>query len=126
MLDPGLRSLSPQRCSKFQRLGLLVAVLFLVPGCSALKFKISDHCDGFHFHNRENVPEPTFWEQVKVGWQLKTKKNTWPDHFDAKPFDVSKEPPMQGFRVLWLGHSSMLIQTPNLNIVTDPILFDWI
>jgi L-ascorbate metabolism protein UlaG (beta-lactamase superfamily) len=26
--------------------------------------------------------------------------------------------------VLWIGHSTTLIQTPHLNIITDPILFD--
>jgi L-ascorbate metabolism protein UlaG (beta-lactamase superfamily) len=31
---------------------------------------------------------------------------------------------LNGIRVLWVGHSTTLIQTPHVNILTDPILFD--
>jgi hypothetical protein len=34
------------------------------------------------------------------------------------------EPLLHGIRVAWIGHSTTLIQTPRLNIITDPILFD--
>jgi L-ascorbate metabolism protein UlaG (beta-lactamase superfamily) len=30
---------------------------------------------------------------------------------------------LHGIRVLWVGHATTLIQTPHLNIITDPILF---
>jgi hypothetical protein len=35
-----------------------------------------------------------------------------------------KEPVEHGLPVLWIGHVGALIQTPTLNIVTEPILFD--
>jgi L-ascorbate metabolism protein UlaG (beta-lactamase superfamily) len=31
---------------------------------------------------------------------------------------------VQGIRVLWIGHSTTLIQTSHLNLMTDPLLFD--
>ena len=31
---------------------------------------------------------------------------------------------LRGIRVLWVGHATALIQTPTVNIITDPVLFD--
>ena len=31
---------------------------------------------------------------------------------------------LKGIRVLWIGHSTTLIQTPQLSVLADPILFD--
>jgi len=108
--------------SKIELVAYLMAASLLAQGCASPKARISDHFDGHHFHNRESVPEPTFWEEVRIGWELRTKKKNWPNHFETKPFKVSSEP-VHGISVLWLGHSGTLIQTPTLNIITDPIFF---
>jgi hypothetical protein len=104
----------------------LLAVSPLLRGCTSGTLQTSDHSDGRRFHNRDlnRAPEPTFWEEVRVAWALKTKPKNWPDRFESIPTDAPKEPVLHGIRVLWIGHASALIQTPTLNIVTDPVLFD--
>jgi L-ascorbate metabolism protein UlaG (beta-lactamase superfamily) len=106
----------------------LLALSPLLRGCSSANLPQSDHSDGRRFHNRDrkSAPEPTFWEEVRIAWILKTKHRNWPDHIESTPADVPKEPVLHGFRILWIGHAGTLIQTPTLNIMTDPILFDHI
>jgi L-ascorbate metabolism protein UlaG (beta-lactamase superfamily) len=55
---------------------------------------------------------------------LRTKKKNWPARFDTQPYRAPDEHLLHGIRVAWIGHSTTLIQTPRLNIITDPILFD--
>jgi L-ascorbate metabolism protein UlaG (beta-lactamase superfamily) len=98
--------------------------LLLVQGCTSAKLPVSDHSDGRRFHNRDGAPEPTFWEQVRIAWTLRTKHRNWPDRFETPSAEVPHDPLSRGIRVLWLGHATTLIQTPTLNIITDPILFD--
>lgn len=104
----------------------LLAISALVRVWASATLQASDHFDGHRFHNRDRniAPEPTFWEEVRIAWALKTKHNNWPDHFESTPTVASKEPLLRGIRVLWIGHASALIQTPTLNIITDPVLFD--
>jgi len=102
----------------------LVAMSLLVDGCTSAAFPPSDHFDGHRFHNRRAVPDPTFWEEVRIAWILRTKTRNWPARFESKPTDVSSEPVLHGIRVVWVGHAGALIQTPSLNIITDPVLFD--
>jgi len=104
-------------------MSLLIAPLFL-PGCTSTKLPSSDHFDGSRFHNRASVPGYTFSDEVTIGWQLRTKKKNWPARFATKAYQAPSEPLRHGIRVLWIGHSTTLIQTPHLNIITDPILFD--
>ena len=61
---------------------------------------------------------------MKIGWELRTKKKNWPARFETPPYRAPADPVLHGIRVLWIGHSTTLIQTPHLNIITDPILFD--
>jgi L-ascorbate metabolism protein UlaG (beta-lactamase superfamily) len=107
-----------------RRAKLLIAAAVLVPGGAARAAQASDHFDGRRFHNRAGAPEPTVREEAKVGWEMRTKKKNWPDHFETKRSEVSREPVLHGIRVLWFGHAGALIQTPSLNIITDPVLFD--
>jgi L-ascorbate metabolism protein UlaG (beta-lactamase superfamily) len=104
----------------------LLAVSPLIRGCTSATLQASDHSDGHRFHNRDraSVPEPTFWEEVRIAWALKTKHKNWPERFETTPSDVPREPVLHGIRVLWIGHAGALIQTPTLNIIADPILFD--
>ena len=104
----------------------LLATSPLFQGCTSAAQQASDHFDGHRFHNRDldRAPEPTFWEEVRVAWVLKTKRKNWPDPFESTPTDAPKEPVLHGIRVLWIGHATALIQTPTLNIITDPVLFN--
>ena len=109
--------------------GMVGAICFtgtpiLLEGCTSATPQATDHFDGQRFHNRERFPDPTFWEEVRIGWTLRTKTRNWPDHFQTAPPELPKDPVLRGIRVLWIGHAAALIQTPTLNILTDPILFD--
>ncbi|HEX7139354.1 MAG TPA: MBL fold metallo-hydrolase, partial [Vicinamibacterales bacterium] len=70
------------------------------------------------------MPNYSLSDEAKVGWQLRTKKKNWPARFETTPYRPPAEALLHGIRVLWIGHSTTLIQLPGLNIVTDPILFD--
>ena len=96
----------------------------MLQGCTARNAPIFDHFDGSRFHNRASGTEYSAWEEVKVGWALRTKKGNWPARFDTPAYRAPADPVLHGIRVLWVGHSTTLIQTPHLNIITDPILFD--
>jgi L-ascorbate metabolism protein UlaG (beta-lactamase superfamily) len=100
------------------------AASILLEGCTSATSQATDHFDGQRFHNRQPVPEPTFWEEVRIAWILRTKATNWPARFDSRPADVSSEPVLHGIRVVWVGHAGVLIQTPTLNIITDPVLLD--
>jgi L-ascorbate metabolism protein UlaG (beta-lactamase superfamily) len=101
----------------------LAAPLFL-QGCTSTTLPSSDHFDGYRFHNRDAVPNYAFSDEVRIGWELRTKKKNWPARFETKPYRAPAEPVLHGIRLLWIGHSTTLIQTPRLSIMTDPILFD--
>jgi len=110
--------------ANLRRAKLVLGAFLFLEGSALSTSSPSDHFDGRRFHNRASVPEPTVREEAKVGWQLRTKKKNWPDHFQTKRTEVPREPVRHGIRVLWFGHAGALIQTPGLNIITDPVLFD--
>ncbi len=56
-------------------------------------------------------------------WQFLTRKARWPRRIENVKFDGP--PPAvyrNGLSVTWLGHSTVLVQTDGLNILTDPFL----
>jgi L-ascorbate metabolism protein UlaG (beta-lactamase superfamily) len=109
--------------------GMVGAICFtaasiLLEGCTSATSQSTDHFDGQRFHNRQRFPDPTFWEEVQIAWTLRTKTKNWPDHFQTAPTELPKDPVLRGIRILWVGHATTLIQTPTLNIITDPLLFE--
>jgi L-ascorbate metabolism protein UlaG (beta-lactamase superfamily) len=102
----------------------IVIISPMLQGCAARNTPTTDHFDGSRFHNRASGTEYSLWQEVKIGWELRTKKRNWPARFKTPLYQAPAEPVVQGKRVLWIGHSTTLIQTPRLNIMTDPILFD--
>lgn len=83
----------------------------------------SDHFDGRHFFNPEDRTDPI--RHVGSGfaarWATGQGRVKWPDQVPVTP----TKPParVQGQRMLvtWIGHSTVLVQTAGLNILTDPI-----
>jgi L-ascorbate metabolism protein UlaG (beta-lactamase superfamily) len=100
------------------------AISVLLEGCTSAASQATDHFDGQRFYNRERFPDPTFWEEVKIAWTLRTKTKNWPDHFQTPPAELPKDRALHGITVLWVGHAGVVIQTPTLTIITDPVLFD--
>jgi len=96
----------------------------LFQGCTSTTVPPSDHFDGARFHNRVSVPDYTVAEEIKIAWELRTKRKNWPARFETTPYRAPAEPLDHGISVQWIGHSTTLIQTPGLNVITDPVLFD--
>ena len=101
----------------------VAAAAFFLPGCTSTA-PVSDHFDGARFHNRTSFPDYAVADEIRIAWELRTKRKNWPARFETAPYRASAEPLHHGIRVQWIGHSTTLIRTPVLNILTDPILFD--
>lgn len=82
-------------------------------------FKSSDHYDGKTFFNPWGVNnKKSFWEVMKWKWSSSAAK--WPE---SVSFDLLVLPsrPSDGVSVTWINHSTFLIQSKDLIILTDPI-----
>ncbi len=85
-----------------------------------MPFPVSDHCDGSKFFNPNGIAPKGLRDVIR--WQLTSHRAPWPPslpvQLQPKPADrVTSGPP----RITLIGHSTVLIQAGNLNILTDPI-----
>lgn len=82
--------------------------------------KKSDHFDGTRFFNPEDTREHGFTDLLK--WATNRDQGHWPDWIDAA---TAAKPAarVQGAELLltYVNHSSFLMQTRGLNILTDPV-----
>ncbi len=96
-----------------------------MPACSKTSSFIprdipaSDHYDGSKFFN-PGVATPGFGAVLK--WQFNRDHGPWPDtvalaETDTPPARVTDNQ----LRLSYIGHSTVLLQTAGLNIITDPI-----
>ncbi|MDB5693978.1 MAG: fold metallo-hydrolase [Alphaproteobacteria bacterium] len=83
----------------------------------------SDHFDGGHFFNPEDRAHPP--QPVRAGfvarWASGTGRAKWPDHIAVTPTRPPARVAGNRMLVTWIGHSTVLVQTAGLNILTDPI-----
>ena len=90
--------------------------LALFASC-AHRWPVTDHCDGDSFH--DNPPlRISLWKVAK--WQFTRKQKAWPDSIPVTP----SRPPAEvdsGILATWAGHSTVLVQAPGLNLLTDPV-----
>lgn len=85
---------------------------------------ISDHFDGTRFYNQDRSKEPTF--RSFLAWITTRKRGAWQDE-NCVPLRAEKPPSsVEGarLRVTFVNHSTFLIQTAGLNVLTDPIWSD--
>ena len=77
----------------------------------------SDHFDGQRFRNLAGAAGPPFTDVPKM---LSERRTPWPSRIDEPP---QIPPALDGAAasVTFIGHSTMLIQTPAGNILTDPM-----
>ncbi len=77
--------------------------------------------DGKRFFNADAINRiPTFFDLLK--WKLFEKPNTWPAYVKNTFNDIPPQRvPDADIRISFVGHVTMLIQTQNLNILTDPV-----
>jgi L-ascorbate metabolism protein UlaG (beta-lactamase superfamily) len=102
-------------------LGLIVVVMPFVMLASTVHYmgKKSDHFDGKQFHNLNNVREHSSLEGLY--WFLTRKSPQWPtEMIKSRPFIP---PVINGNDVVvtYVNHATCLIQSKNINILTDPI-----
>ena len=80
----------------------------------------SDHFDGSCFYNPWN-PRKHSWRNV-FRWMMTSEPHPWPKKVENT---FSDTPPSvvngSEFRISFVGHSTVLIQTQGLNIITDPV-----
>lgn len=84
----------------------------------------SDHFDGIRFFNPWNPYKHSFWKVLY--WKLTSSPRPWPDRLENTFSDI---PPARvtgnALRVSFVGHSTVLIQTQGINILTDPTWSEW-
>ncbi|MER8572243.1 MBL fold metallo-hydrolase [Mesorhizobium sp. M1338] len=81
----------------------------------------SDHFDGTLFFNPDGQLPGRFADLLK--WQLNGKRSKWPAT-NPSPFPQAKPAAKvdgAALNVTMVGHSTLLIQTGGLNILTDPV-----
>ncbi|HEX8410066.1 MAG TPA: MBL fold metallo-hydrolase [Thermoanaerobaculia bacterium] len=80
----------------------------------------SDHFDGKRFHNLQPTRHAGFRDMVK--WLTNRDEGKWEKWREITP---AAPPPRRvaggELRVTWVNHSTFLIQTENVNLLTDPI-----
>lgn len=105
-------------------LGALAPVSLLFVGCCldapAYHGPVSDHFDGKRFHNAD--PSDERGAKDLLTWMRNRKHGVWHEHADARP---GPPPPAAvaatALRVTFVNHSTVLVQTDGLNILTDPV-----
>ena len=82
----------------------------------------TDHFDGLRFHN---TPIPgTAPDAMKViSWRMDREPGPWPKFVDVKP---APPPParVDGLRITFVNHATVLVQIAGFNVLTDPIWGD--
>jgi len=88
---------------------------------SAPKYKgpISDHFNGKTFINLGNVKAKGFKDLLK--WASTRDKDPWLEEKNVKFGEQPDETIESGVKLTFVNHSTFLIQTEGLNILTDPI-----
>lgn len=107
--------------SKFLGVKTLAIASFLILGaCAPARFPVSDHSDGREFFNTPRV-DKSFWTFLK--WRFTREPQPWPDSI---PVQVTKPDTTvdSGFLATWVGHATVLVQTPGSRILTDPVWSD--
>jgi len=82
----------------------------------------SGHYDGARFFNPEAVSPQSSASRRNFfsRWAGSSERAPWPDHVPVRPTVPPPRVPGDAMRVTWIGHSTVLVQTRGLNILTDP------
>jgi L-ascorbate metabolism protein UlaG (beta-lactamase superfamily) len=79
----------------------------------------SDHFDGQRFHNLQTTAHAGFVDMVR--WMANRDEGPWQEWREITPARPQQRVEGGALRVTWVNHSTFLIQTEGLNILTDPI-----
>jgi len=84
----------------------------------------SDHFDGHRFFNPDGeqgtggAQRESFWQYLRRAGH---ERHKWPQVVPVMPSKPPARVDGQPMLVTWIGHSTVLIQTAGLNILTDPV-----
>src|SRR5579872_5446632 len=70
----------------------MVAIVPMLQGCRTRNTLSSDHFDGSRFHNRAGGSDYSLWDEIKIGWELRTKKKNWSVRFHTPPYQAPAAP----------------------------------
>ena len=99
--------------------GIIVALGWLA-SAPPYRGPVSDHFDGRRFRNYRATPHNDFREAAK--WAANRQRGYWKPRRDEPP-GPPPPPRVDGeqLRVTFVNHTTVLLQTHGLNILTDPI-----
>lgn len=83
----------------------------------------SDHYDGARFFNPGANP-PTRRGSILDRWSAAEPEAIWPDDVPVSPVVPPRRVEGGEMLVTWIGHSTVMVQTEGLNILTDPVWSD--
>lgn len=87
---------------------------------------VSSICEGGRFQNPwPNYKLPTFTNILKLGFShdksnIPSKKDL-NQHLPILEPNFGSNPPINSFRITWLGHASVLAEFDNMTVLTDPM-----
>jgi len=96
--------------------------LLTMSGCTTTaKWPVSDHFDGSSFHNPTGPEMPGFWAGMK--WAVAYFRSApWPGSVENHPdLRLNPGPGQDQAAITFVNHATVLIQLPNLTILTDPM-----
>ncbi|RAW03260.1 MBL fold metallo-hydrolase [Pseudochryseolinea flava] len=97
---------------------LMVIIIGAIISAPVYRGPVSDHFDGKKFNNPGNI-QPRGLKGV-IQWMRHRERGLWIKTSDAKQHKPA-EKFTSGTRVTFINHSSFLIQTSGVNILTDPV-----
>jgi L-ascorbate metabolism protein UlaG (beta-lactamase superfamily) len=97
---------------------VFVFVGFLLSG-PVYRGPVTDHFDGKRFINPGGVKAKGLGEVLQ--WMVQRKRGPWIALHDLPAGDKPLENNKNGIRITFVNHSTFLIQTRGLNILTDPV-----
>ncbi len=83
------------------------------------KIQISDHFNGKKFFNPGGASDHSFKDFIKIAKEI--QRAPWPKWVDLDLFPKPKDRVVEGLEYSIVNHSTILIQTEGLNILTDPV-----
>jgi L-ascorbate metabolism protein UlaG (beta-lactamase superfamily) len=85
----------------------------------------SDHFDGEHFFNPDGADDtlspPGGWGTIARYVTARDDRPAWPHRVAVTPAKPAARVVGERMVATWVGHSTMLVQTRGLNILTDPV-----
>ena len=106
----------------FLAAGLCFAPTVVPPFLDRIYYQgpVSDHYDGERFFNPEGSVQQRGRRSFINRWSS-GERAQWPEQVAVAPTVPPRRVEGQAMRVTWIGHSTVLVQTAGLNILTDPI-----